>query len=218
METWINQKVAQLSALVEAEDAEPWVRQCALISGLPLADIQFVAESLNSAPAGIGTIESWSAWILNLLETRSAMTEAMLRAGSRAALTGAPEELDDWVTSGSMLVQHLRVLLPPWLRGESLLKIQQVGITRKLAKNADKKLTFARKFMLRVVPDLAYLFSLPGMVIEQRAALGSADPLPADHPLRVLGRCVELGVDSAEKIERLEASPSLSRRDVRSRS
>ncbi|MBT1677016.1 DEAD/DEAH box helicase [Curtobacterium aurantiacum] len=215
MARWIDRKVAQLSAVVDGQDAEIWIRQCSLVSGLPLADIQFIAELLDFPLAETGTIDSWSAWVLDLLNNRPSLAESVLRDGSRSALAGTAEDLDAWSTSGSTLVHHLRELLPRWLHGSSLLEIQRVGISRGLASEKDEKLTFARKFVLRVVPDLAYLFSLPGLIAEQRALLSNTEPLPEGHPLRSIGRCVELGVESAEKVAILEADPRSNRRTVR---
>jgi hypothetical protein len=213
---WIEEKITRLSEVVGEEGAEPWARRCALVSGLPLPDVRFVADRLDAVVDEPGTIESWSEWVLDLLTQRPLMAEATLRVGSRAALTGAPEDLDEWAATGTTLVGHLKAILPLWLRGDSLTEIQEVGIERRLAKPSDSKLTFARKFVLRVVPDLSYLFSLPALVQAQRAQFGNGDPLPEGHPLLDLGRCVELGVDSGMKIDLLSTRAELTRRDLRS--
>ncbi|GAA5196554.1 DEAD/DEAH box helicase [Microbacterium jejuense] len=210
---WIGTRVAQLTATIAGESIAPWARRCSLISGLPVADVMYVAERLDPALEQSRVIKEWVEWVLDVLHDRPAMVEEVLRVGSRAALTGAPEELGEWSAASTTLIDHIRAILPLWMEGAALLEIQDIGIARGLA-SVDRRLEFARKFVLRVVPDLAYLFGLPVLIQGQRAMLGERNPLPDDHPLFDISRCVELGVDSAEKVRMLESSSRITRKQA----
>lgn len=213
---WIDQRISQLSEVIETESAEPWVRQCSLVSGMPLRDVVFVADRLESALGLHDTFAEWARWVLDLLRDRPEMAERVLRIGSRAALAGTADELDPWSSSGDTLIRHLRVLLPLWLNGKPLAKIQDKGIELGLARRTDQQFAFARKFVLRVIPDLSYLFALPGIIQSQRALFQDRNELPEEHPLGYLSKCVELGVDSLAKIRLLESDPDSTRTQLAS--
>ncbi|WDG17045.1 DEAD/DEAH box helicase [Microbacterium sp. Clip185] len=208
---WIERRLEQLSGLFADDSVEDWLRQCALVSGLPLDDVSYLADQLSTQTTTEWDHIGWSEWMLDLLRDRPSMVVEVLRVGSRAAMSGAPDDLGEWDTDN--LIDHVRACLAPWMRGANLTQIQEVGISRGLARG-DQHLEFARKFVLRVVPDLAYLFTLPSLVRSEQAKLGLAEPLPDDHPLTTLSRCVELGVDSAEKVHVLELAPRTTRAQV----
>ncbi|PWB98221.1 DEAD/DEAH box helicase [Salinibacterium hongtaonis] len=208
----IEKGIQRLTLEIATEALEPWLRRCTLITGLPSQDLAFFAANLD-IDADPGDIERWMSWLLDMLDQRPELVDVVLRAGSRSALTGAPDELGEWDSSGSKLVQLLREFLPRWLSGATLQEIQALGVQRGLASDS-ARLEFARKFILRVVPDLAYLFSIPAVILHQKSLLGLTDPLEEIHPLWILGRCVEVGVDSARKLSALELSPRLTRKLV----
>jgi hypothetical protein len=57
----------------------------------------------------------------------------------------------------------------------------------------------AREFVVRIVPELAYVFSLPAQVLRKlRAARGEPEQIPLG--LDVLGSCVKEGFDRPEKL------------------
>ena len=212
---WIETKISSLSEALDAVTAEPWARHCSVMSGVALSDILLIAGQLDDLSEETHDLEAALSWVLDLLMTRPQLLETTLRAGSRAALSGTTDDLDSWADSGRIAVDHLRALVPLWLAGANLFEIQQAGISRGLAKESDKKLVFARKFVLRVIPDLAYVVSLPALVYNERATFSGAEPLQEGHGLMSLGRCVEFGVDSYEKANLMASRPGMNRRELR---
>lgn len=196
-------RVDLLAAKIEADTSEAWQRQCALISGLPGPDIGYIAERLADTQGFLSDVTAWSHWLLDVVRERPTMVDQVLRVGSRSALTGAPEELGDWDSPGEEVIDAVRDLLPLWMAGATLKQIQAAGIERQLA-SEDQHLEFARKFVLRVVPDLAYLFSLPALILDQRSTFGLSPELADDDALRYLAQCVELGVDTISKARVLD--------------
>ena len=207
---WIESRISRLAEVISSESTDTWVRQSALISGLPVPDVAYVADRLEAALSESRDLAGWRSWLLTILRMRPSLVQEVLRIGSRAALSGAPQELDEWALS-DLLVDHLQVLLPLWMQGATLSQIQLIGIERGLTR-ADDRLEFARKFVLRVIPDLAYLFTLPSLIHGQRAASEAIEPLTDDHPLTVLARCIELGVDSEFKVALLDSGGGYTRK------
>lgn len=88
------------------------------------------------------------------------------------------------------------------MSGHNLKELEQTGLELGLIRRSTLHCEFARKFVLRVVPDLAYAFRLPWLIVMRR---GHPD-VDALGPLSHLGTAVELGVDSESKIEFLRES------------
>ncbi|MEP7210091.1 MAG: hypothetical protein ABI740_04580, partial [Alphaproteobacteria bacterium] len=76
----------------------------------------------------------------------------------------------------------------------------------------------ARKFVLRVVPELAYLFGLP-LLIKQSQIKRGLSPDMISAGLAQLGRCARLGLDAHEKaaLNYVLRSERLSRIEIHAR-
>jgi len=200
-----DRQVQQLLHEIEQDSVEPWLRRCAAVSGIPTADLDFIALAIDRVADLNKPLLWWRDWLLDVLRDRPTLVEETLRAGSRSALAGVTEELGRWDTSGVELLAQLRTFIPEWMSGATLARIQAVGTEAGLARRTDRHFEFARKFALRVVPDVSYLFSLPALILDQRAALNLADSLDESHPIYYLARAVESGVDSIPKLDVMNA-------------
>lgn len=210
---WIESRLSVLQRMLDVDMSEAWVKQAAALTGLPTVAISSLGKEVRLALPQRRDITQWRDWLLSVMRAQPDLVERVLRDGSRAALSAKLEDLGDWnlaALTGRRLVDEISVLLEKWMSGATLREIQEVGMSRGIAKT-DAKLEFARKFMLRVLPDLAYLFGLPSLIQRQMAAVEQSDQLPEQHPLLLLQRCVESGVDTAEKLFYLEANPMTTR-------
>lgn len=212
--SWIEQRIELLQKAIEREAAEPWLRQCALVSGLPISTVAYISDRLRVVEGEDWSLTDWREWFLGVLLEQPEILEQVLRSGSRAALRGTVEELGEWDSEGQRLVARVRHFLQLWMEGASLREIQHDGVANELARRSDRHFEFARKFVLRVIPDLAYLFGLPALIQHQRATAGLDDELSDQHPLTLLARCVEAGVDSVAKLLLLETSAAITRYQV----
>jgi hypothetical protein len=204
---WLDDRLRMLEAAVSSIDFEPWVQKVVAMTGLPAEDILFVAGRLDAVGVEVSTIAEWREWFVEVLGDRPSLLEAVLRVGSRAAFRGAPEELTEWAIEGNRLVTEVGVHLSLWVQGATLQEIQSSGIDRRVAR-ANRYLEFARKFVLRVVPDLAYLFGIPYVILKSRS---QADDDLTGNPLADLAPSIEAGVDTSQKLAYLRANPVATR-------
>jgi hypothetical protein len=122
---------------------------------------------------------------------------------------GTPyKNLADETTRGKYALQGLRRVWPIWMAGAPLCELEKEFLRRttnlKRCKNA-------RHFVLRLVPDLAFLASLPGRVLAARQRAAN-DETPIPIILATLGGIVREGCDSPESLAvRLHMTRSTSR-------
>lgn len=190
-------------ALSMEETQPPWVKRCVASTGLAPADITHIAQSLESPAPMTTDFSAYREWFVTILSSRPSVLESILRSSSRAVFGDAPSELGQEFErlSGENLVTNINVLLEAWMTGSNLQKLQDIGVRLKLCKNS-VKCEFARKFVLRVIPDLAYLFGLPWLILNATEVRAKGDI----STFSKLSRAVELGVDTSRKLEYLEGS------------
>ncbi len=108
----------------------------------------------------------------------------------------ADRQLENDEARGRIAIPILRRLLVSWVTGGSLSEIEQLmgGRSRETLHCEG-----AREFVLRVVPELAYLFALPAQIDRAMALEASIRPRKS-LSLEVLAACVKEGFDFAEKL------------------
>jgi len=212
-ENWIDDRAALLTRIANEIDAEPWAKQVTAVSGLRIEEILPLSEALAAVAAEDHDLLWWRDWYLDHLAEDVGLLDQVLRAGSRAALRGTSEELGELSRVGTRLVEEVRSYLGLWMSGATLSDIQELSVARGIA-SSNIHLEFARKFVLRVLPDLGYLFGLPALIWRQRASFNLEAPLDEAHPLAILARCVEFGVDSATKLVLLESAMGITRKQA----
>jgi hypothetical protein len=200
-QAWLDQRLAALASLGASDGAPSWAKRLTAVTGLPATDIVGLGEQLVAELEDDHDILWWRDWLIEFLADRSSLLEQVLRTGSRAALLGTTEELGDWAITGSQLIENIRTYLPMWMAGATLKEIHDHAVGQRVARR-NRHFEYARKFVLRVLPDLSYLFGLPLLVMREMNAPDSEGL--ADHPLAYLPRCVEKGVDSVPKLLLLE--------------
>lgn len=211
---WIDSRLARVETAIASQTVPEWIRQCALVTGLTYGDLDYIASKLDELSGTFEHLDEWIEWIFLLMLDRPSIADGILRTGGRAAVAGTTDELDSWAYSVETLVARLQILLPPWLSGSSLSEIQRLGVELGIAKDTDIKLSFARKFALRVIPDLSYVFSVPGIIQSVRLQQYGSESFES-HPLSFIGQCVELGVDTKHKIDLVNKTRGATRRSVR---
>lgn len=204
---WASERLAVVESLVRS-DVPSWVTQVSASTGIPASTVQLVGEALIDGPSLDGSVQVWLDWYFDILAQQPSVLSESLRAGSRALFKGAEAELDEWDISSSRIVEIVKAHLLLWMGGATLKEIQASSIDAGIAAQ-DSKLVAARKFVLRVVPDLEYLVGLPWAV--QRALESEWPILPTTAHL---GECVREGVDTLQKLAYHQMSPTASRLEV----
>lgn len=210
-EVRLDSRLAELVAAHAIEGAQ-WIKDVVAATGLDPSDVSHIGDRLDRIDE-LTTIQSWTEWILSTLRERPTILESTLRRGSRAVFKGAPDELSSgWAElNGGGLVDAVEHMLDHWMSGATLLELEQAAVDEGLRSAMTAKCEFARRFVLRVIPDLAYLFGLPFLIAQHRELMGLTE-----GPLREVGAAVELGVDTIEKVEFLREDPRRTRVDAKS--
>ena len=201
-EAWVNSRVesalaARRADAPEAEDIA-WAERLAAAAGLPVAVMRALGDFLNEpGVAEAASVCDWRDAIFDWLEERPELVPGLLRRGGLETLLGREfGRLDDDGARGRFALPALKGLSREWMAGSTLAEIE-LGFGTAAGRLG--KCKAARVFVLRIVPDLAYLFGLPSQVIR---ASDTATDLPKYWSLSVeaLGPCVREGFDRPEKL------------------
>jgi hypothetical protein len=205
---WVSDRLAVVESATTAVDAPEWQIQLCAATGVSVASIQLFDSALADAPRHDGTISEWTAWFFGVLRTSPVTLQEVLRGGSRALFKGADDSLGEWEIEPTRIVNLIEEHLGLWMRGATLADIEELAKRSRLTKGSPQ-LTAARKFVLRVIPDLVYLFALPSHILKTRQ--DEEDSGPISLAVDSLADCVRVGVDSLEKLRMLHSDVLMTR-------
>jgi hypothetical protein len=165
---------------------------------------------LVDAPFDSASIGEWQDWFFDFLSQNPEVLMGVLRRGSRSIFRGAIEELGEWDVGPGTLASEVEAHLRAWMDGASLADIEAMAIDRGLTRGTTH-FNVARKFVLRVVPDVAFLFGLPALVARAVEELPTPEPASA---IANLAACVEEGLNTLAQLSLLRLNPIWSRSRV----
>lgn len=195
---WVDSRVAAALVARHADPAAPaeldWADRLAASAGVESAIIRSLAERL-SAQTQVRGIDGWRAWVFDWLSAEPSRVPELIRRESLESLLGKNyQRLEDDDARGRFALPVLSALLSDWMEGKPLVELERTFGT---PDNRIRRCHKAREFVLRLVPELAYLFALPEQVVRANQVL-DGDPIEAS--LAVLGPCVREGFDTVEKL------------------
>lgn len=185
--------------LQELDEDPDWADKMAANYGAPsnvLRELQARLET--SPPVGRMTLD-WFTWTAKWLTERPVLISQMTRRESLNGYMGEPfKSLEDDEERGEFSVDVVIAALKAWVSGQTLAEIQKLKPTLQQQKRCEQ----ARRFVLRLLPELAYVFSLPELVRRHLAVedLSLDMDLLASVDLEKLGNCVREGYDTVEKL------------------
>lgn len=139
------------------------------------------------------SIAGWISWLFVWFRNNASLFPHLVRGQGLETLFGKPyTTLTDDEQRGLYALARLEPMLLLWIAGGTLYDIECNFGT---LPNKTKKCDNARDFVLRIVPDLAYLASLPELV---RKEIGDSSAVTLSFSL--LSGCVREGLDSVEKL------------------
>lgn len=216
---WVASRVASAIAFHEKQapetEGELAVHQVSSTLGIALPVVKRLSDNLTEKVILENkTIRNWRDWLFDWIEANTDLFDQIFRPSTVNELFGESfASLEYGQERAKIALPTLRELTRLWMRAETLRKLQLALGTKpdKLKACLD-----ARRFAIRVVPELAYLFGLPAFLM-QRKAEGShvvSKELPA--ALAKLGACVRQGYRSVEvaALAYYLRSEKLSRRQV----
>ena len=195
---WIESRVASAVAFHKQQepesDSELAVHQVSSTLGIALPVVTKLAADLTDAVIEKNrSIEDWRVWLFDWIAGNSGLFDQAFRPSSINELFGPEFALmEDSKERADHALPILRDLTRRWMAGETIRELQLVLGT---AEDKLKWCVDARRFVLRVVPELAYLLGLPAFLVQRRS--NEDDGLPA--ALAKLGACVRQGYSSVEE-------------------
>ncbi len=195
----INHAMRARRKLQELDEEPDWADKMAANYGAP-ADVlrELKVRFETSPPVGRTTLD-WFTWTTTWLTERSILISQMIRRESLDGYMGEQlKSLKGDEERGKFAIGVVLAALKAWIGGQPLADIQKLKPTVQQPKYCEQ----ARRFVLRVLPELAYVFSLPELVRQHLAAEDLSldmDEL-ASVELEKLGSCVREGYDTVEKL------------------
>lgn len=171
-------------------DAEPdWADRLAANYGVRPDVLRELRQRLEKSPPKGRQTPDWFAWTSEWLLERPILISQMTRRESLDDYMGTTfAKVDDDAIRGELAVHVVLEALKAWVTGKTLADIQKINPpSRKSAHFVQ-----ARRFVLRVLPELAYIFSLPELVrqcVENDELSFEMYNLASMH-LEKLGSCV----------------------------
>ncbi len=199
-EAWVETRIrAVLTAREAAPDpAQPvtWIERLAAAAGVQteiIADLATPLALINRT----ANISAWRLWMTAWLKDRPALVPILIRRVTLEGLLGTTyKKLTTDEARGRLALQKIEPLLEMWVQGGAYVDLERAYGT---AEHLLGRCEYAREFALRMVPELAYIFSLPAQIVRARwADEDSDDELPLS--LAMLGASIREGTDSYEKL------------------
>jgi hypothetical protein len=201
-ENWIDTRI---EAAIAARRGDPnkaevltWADRLAAGTGVPVAAIQSLGEAIVALPPDPdATVLDWRSWVFHWLEQHPALVPQLIRRESLEGLFGNQyRALQDDEARGLHVLPILDHMLAGWMAGHTLAELERtLGVPERLL----GKCEHAREFVLRLVPELAYILALPAHVFRAMNAEAEQAAEPA-LAMATLGSCVREGFDQLDKL------------------
>jgi superfamily II DNA/RNA helicase len=199
---WLEQRIEAAKQAFGSDDPETESdlvqSQVAASLGLPLEVVRRLSGELQSnSPGSNATVPMWRKWFFRWLSENPDLLEQIFRPETLAELFGRKKytSIATIEEKSSFVLPVLAKLVWLWMRGEPLRQMElALGTDPTKLKTCDG----ARRFVLRVIPEFAFLFGLPAL-LHERQQVGQEEYEPMGAAQSQLGRCVRYGFNFHEK-------------------
>ena len=199
---WLDSRTEAATQLLAHQDTDT-EDQVSLLGiaatiGLPLSVVSSLAEHLASAPLAMQTsVTKWRRWFFKWLAADPSLLDQILRRDDLDTLFGMHFKRMDLSTQRSdFAVPRLGKLTRRWMNGRPLRDLEvALGVDPTKLKTCDG----ARKFVIRIVPSLAYACSLPAILKQHSTTADRSDVGLLPPQLAQFSVCVRHGFDTHEK-------------------
>ena len=198
---WLDARIKSATDLLEhhatEEDKDLNYRGIAATVGVPVDVVNSLALRLAcSGPPVTALVTEWRCWFFDWLVEVPSLLDQVVRREDLDQLFGKPfSQMEDDEERAAFAVPILDQLTGIWMSGRPL---REMEIALGVEPTKLKYCAGARKFVIRIVPSLAYAFSLPALL--RQFALGEGEPGVVPPQLAELANCVRHGLDSHEKV------------------
>lgn len=187
---WLERRRTALKAAEQQLEDPPvldWQREIAVRNGVPPRLVERLVEAFGQAPVEKTATEDWINWLLDIvaehpLDLTIFVRETALESVFGRAYTNATKPK----ATAKRILGALKTLVSMWCGGCTLVEIEAwlLAFIRKhegeVKQQANQSSTAqrARRFVIRIAPDLGFLCGVLGQIVAYRAAEGGAVLLP----------------------------------------
>lgn len=213
---WIEGRIN--AALSRREELSPkqdltWLERVAASAGLPY-EVVASLTALIEAGAFEGDSTSCMNTLFDWIEANPIWLMHLIRPNDIEGLFGKDyRAIDGNVAKAKVALPQIRPLLTAWMAGKPLCELERAISTKE---HLIKTCETARHFVVRLVPDLAFVAGLPARILAARAVAAGEDPaIPI--VLQTLSGVVRKGCASPEQLANAVQMKSESRPAARAR-
>lgn len=194
---WIESRIltaiqARKAQVVDVEDG--WLDKVAGLTGVSVGTLHEISGLFHPDGAAVSTTEAMNQ-LLTWIEYSPARLLEFVRPENISGLFGVEyEKLETDEMRGNFALPVISQFLSAWMLGLSLREIEEGYPGRKDA----ARCKHARHFVLRLVPDLAFLAGLPAQLLLAKATTDEEKKIPL--VISTLGTAVREGCDSPESL------------------
>ena len=199
---WLESRIEAATELlghhVTETDDEATYRGIAATVGLSLDVVNSLAQRLASAsPSADASVTEWGRCCFAWLADVPNLLDQVIRHEDLDSLFGKPfNQMEKGEERINYAVPRLKQLTRLWMNGRPLRELEiALGVEPTKLKTCDG----ARKFIMRIVPSLAYAFSLPALLKQHAASPDGSEAGVVPPQLAELAHCVRHGFDTHEK-------------------
>lgn len=198
-EGWVETRLAAAVAFQRKESSEAdrdlVDHQVASTLGIALPVMERLSKALDKAP-NYETVTEWRKWLFRWVEINGDLFDQIFRPDTVNDLFG--KDITPLETSEercSFALPYLRILTKLWVRGHPLTDLQ-----KSLGTSTEKLKTCiaARKFVLRLLPEISYLFGVPALLRQRQNAAEGNEAITLSPALTKLGACIRSGHQTYE--------------------
>lgn len=195
-QSWLESRIAAAIAakkgLADPDEDSDWSNVLAAKFGIQAYTLRSLEAHLQLQPSDT-SVKGWTRWLFDWLESEPRAFIEMTRQEGLETLFGSKfTALTTPEARGEFAIPRLLPLLEAWMEGKPFMAMEKVFNASLTKLN---KCENSRDFVLRVLPDIAYIASLPELVRRESEAIDESW-----LTLERLSGCVRDGMDTLEKL------------------
>jgi hypothetical protein len=229
---WLERRRAALKAAEQELEDPPvvdWQREIAVRNGVPPKLIVRLVEAFEQAPVEKTTTEEWINWLLDIVAEHPLDLTIFVRETALESVFGrAYTNTTKPEATAKRILGALKTLVSMWCGGRTLVEIEAWLLTFirkhegevKQQANQSSTAQRARRFVIRIAPDLGFLCGVLGQIVAYRAAEKGEVTRPVIDMLPQMVRAGDYDrhhaalrqtTSNASRVETLEAHSALQR-------
>lgn len=187
---WLERRRTALKAAEEKLEDPPvldWQREIAVRNGIPPRLVERLVEAFDQAPVDKTATEDWIIWLLDVVAEHPLDLTIFVRETALESVFGrAYTNTTKPKATAKRILGALQTLVSMWCGGRTLVEIEAWLLTFvrkhegdvKQQANQSSAAQRARRFAIRIVPDLGFLCGVLGQIVVHKAAEGDGTILP----------------------------------------